>query len=260
MRRIVLVLALLSGCSFVFVSGPPPQHEQLPYFSCTESRVAPVLDTIFAVLQGANLILAASVDDEQWAENYNGDPPISRTSSIPLYAVATLLGVGGAYYGYTRTAACRDAKAQAMGRSNRNFGQPQTWPPPGPYAPGPQGPYAPPPQGPYAPPPQGPYAPQAPQAPGGPPGAPYPPTTTPYPQAPSTPPPAAPSPPPPNQNQASESSRLLPGRALREPLDAMGDRMQYGLLLSERAPSSPSDAMETGCIRSPGDQAARRMP
>ena len=48
MRRIVLALALLSGCSFVFVSGPPAHHEQLPYVSCTESRVAPVLDTIFA--------------------------------------------------------------------------------------------------------------------------------------------------------------------------------------------------------------------
>lgn len=190
MRRIVLVLALVSGCSFVFVSGPPPQHEQLPYFSCTESRVAPVLDTIFAVLQGANFILATSSSDEQWADNFNGDPPISRSASIPLYAVATLLAVGGAYYGYTRTAECRDARAQAMGRTNRNFGQPQTWPPSGPYAPPPQGPDAPP-QGPYAPPPQGPYPPQqqAPQAPGGPPGTPYPPTTTPYPTAPPAPPP-----------------------------------------------------------------------
>ena len=79
MRRIVLALALLSGCSFVFVSGPPPQHEQLPYFSCSESRVFPILDTIFAVLEGANFIFAASVSDERWADNYNGDPPIART-------------------------------------------------------------------------------------------------------------------------------------------------------------------------------------
>jgi hypothetical protein len=178
MRRIVLVLALLSGCSFVFVSGPPPQHEQLPYFSCTESRVAPVLDTIFAVLQGANFILASSSTDEQWADNFNGDPPISRASSIPLYAVATLLGIGGAYYGYTRTAACRDARAQAMGRTNRNFGQPQTWPPPGPYAPPPQGPY-PPTTMPYPP---GPSI----SPPGAPPGAP------------PEPPPSAPAPPPPS--------------------------------------------------------------
>ena len=158
MRRIVLALALLSGCSFVFVSGPPANHEQLPYVACTESRVAPVLDTIFAVLQTLNFIYAASISDETWAENYNGDPPISRSTSIPLYAVGALLGAGGAYYGYSRTSACRDAKDLALSRSQRNYGQPQTWPPQQPYPP--QGPYAPP-QGPYAP-PQDPYAPPPP--------------------------------------------------------------------------------------------------
>jgi len=179
----VLVMALLSGCSFAFVSGPPPQHEQLPYFSCTESRVVPVLDTIFAVLQGANFIVAASESDERWAENFNGDPPISRSSSIPLYAVATLLGVGGAYYGFTRTAACRDARTQAMTRTNRNSGPPQQWPP-----------QQWPPQGPY-PPPQAPGA--WPQAPGGPPGAShYPPTPPTAPTTTPAPPPPAPAPPP----------------------------------------------------------------
>jgi len=190
MRRIVLALALLSGCSFVFVSGPPAHHEQLPYFSCTESRVAPVLDTIFAVLQGLNVIYAASISDESWAENYNGDPPISRSASIPLYAVGALLGVGGAYYGYSRTAACRDAKDLALTRTQRNYGQPQTWPPQQPYPP--QGPYAPPPQGPYAP-PQGPYAP--PQDPYAPPQQPYPPGPT-APQPPQAPPGAQPPAPP----------------------------------------------------------------
>jgi hypothetical protein len=211
MRRIVLALALLSGCSFVFVSGPPAHHEQLPYFSCSESRIAPVLDTIFAVLQGANFLLAASVSDERWADNYDGDPPIARSTAIPLYAIGALLGVGGAYYGFSRTAACRDAKELALTRAQRN-GPPQAWPPQqpyppqgtypppqGPYAP-PQGPYAPPAQGPYAPPAQGPYAPPAqepyPTAPQGPqaPGAqPPPPPATPPP-----PPPATPPPPPPN--------------------------------------------------------------
>src|SRR4029079_18328000 len=100
--------------------------EQLPYFSCSESRVAPILDTIFAVLQGANFIFAASVSDERWAENYNGDPPIARSTAIRLYAVGALLGAGGAYYGFSRTAACRDAKEQAMLRAQRNnYGQPQ---------------------------------------------------------------------------------------------------------------------------------------
>ncbi|HSR95688.1 MAG TPA: hypothetical protein VLM79_01405 [Kofleriaceae bacterium] len=196
MRRIVLALVLLSGCSFVFVSGPPANHEQLPYVSCTESRVAPVLDTIFTVLQSLNVIYAASVSDDRWAENYDGDPPIARSTAIPLYAVGALLGAGAAYYGYSRTAACRDAKELALARAQRNYGQPQTWPPQQPYPP--QGPYAPP-QGPYAP-PQGPYAPS--QGPYAPPQGPYAPPQQPYPPGPTTPeaplaPPGAQPPPPP---------------------------------------------------------------
>jgi hypothetical protein len=60
MRWLVWVMvASLSGCSFAFVSGPPPRHEELPAFDCTESRVAPVLDTLFTVLQVANFAVAA---------------------------------------------------------------------------------------------------------------------------------------------------------------------------------------------------------
>jgi hypothetical protein len=204
MRRIVLVLALalspalalsLSACSFVFVSGPPPQHEQLPYFKCTESRVAPVLDIIFAVLQGANFLVAAGSSDERWAENFDGDPPIERTTAVPLYAIATLLGAGGAYYGFTRTGACRSARSQAFVRGQRgNFGQPPTWPPPqGPYAPPGGHPPAPAPT-PYPPtqaPAPTPDAPQAPQPPYG--AAPVPPSAPP-PAPPPTPPPPPSSP------------------------------------------------------------------
>jgi hypothetical protein len=195
MRRIVLALALsfslpLSACSFVFVSGPPPQHEQLPYFSCTESRVAPVLDVIFAVLQGANFLLAATQSDEAWAENFDGDPPLERGTAIPVYGIATLLAAGGAYYGFSRTAACRDARTRALIRTQRgNFGQPPTWPPPQGSYPPPQGGYPlapggyPPPQG---PPRQGPPS-QAPPTQG-------PPPQGPPPQDPDAPPPQAPPP------------------------------------------------------------------
>ncbi len=38
------------GCSFVFVSGPPLGHEELEYFTCTESNSVPVLDVLWAGL------------------------------------------------------------------------------------------------------------------------------------------------------------------------------------------------------------------
>jgi len=185
MRFMVAVAVMwLSGCSFIFVSGPPTNHEQLPYFSCSESRAAPVVDTILAALQALNLATAASVSDQQWSDNFNGDPPFSRGAAVPLYVGTTLFTAASAYYGYKNTGDCREAKAAASNRAMQNQ----------PYAPpGSRPSYSPPsyPQ-PYTPPGASPYAP--PSAPYPPPVGPYPPTPSPYapPSAPS-PLPAAPS-------------------------------------------------------------------
>lgn len=172
MRWIVLGMAMwLSGCSFVFVSGPPSHHQELPSFTCTESRVAPVLDTVFAVLGGANFVFAAAVDDQKWADNYDGKPPFARSTAIPVYAVGTLLAVGSAYYGFKNTGECREALATRR-RQNESFGQRQG--PPSPYAP-PSAPYVPPPTpSPYAPPPApSPYVPPPAPSPYVPPPYPY---------------------------------------------------------------------------------------
>jgi hypothetical protein len=135
MRAIAFTLAIsVTGCSFAFVSGPPANHRQLPAFSCSESRVVPVLDTIWTVLQTSNLILAAAESDQKWSDLYNGNPPISRGAAIPLYAVLAGLGAAGMYYGYTRTSECREAKDEAAGRAMQpmpNSAAPGTWPPPG---------------------------------------------------------------------------------------------------------------------------------
>jgi hypothetical protein len=135
MRAIALTLAIsVTGCSFAFVSGPPANHRQLPAFSCTESRVVPVLDTIWTVLQTTNLIAAAASSDQQWSDLFNGNPPLSRGAAIPLYAVVAALGAAGMYYGYTRTSECREAKEEVAGRAAQpmpNGAAPGTWPPPG---------------------------------------------------------------------------------------------------------------------------------
>src|SRR5512132_2406578 len=109
MRWVALVMVMsLSGCSFLFVKGPPPNHEQLPYFACTESRAGPVLDTLFTLLQSANLRLAASSSDHEWKDRFGGSAPIERGNAVPLYVALTALGVGGMYYGFKNTGECRD--------------------------------------------------------------------------------------------------------------------------------------------------------
>lgn len=104
-----MVMALsLSGCSFVFVRPPPPDNEPRER-GCTESRAAPVLDAIFAALQGANLVYAVASSDAEWANTFGGDPPLSRGAAVPLYALATAVGTFGAYYGFHNTGVCREA-------------------------------------------------------------------------------------------------------------------------------------------------------
>ncbi|MEJ7602190.1 MAG: hypothetical protein WKG01_30110 [Kofleriaceae bacterium] len=132
MQRIALVLALLSGCSFVFVSKPPPNHAQLPYFECTSSRVVPILDIVWTSLQTLNLLAAASLDDEEFEDDYGVD----RKLAMGAYATLAIAGAAGIYYGWTSTSQCREAKRQQMMGGDGKPGG--AWPPeatPSPEAP-----------------------------------------------------------------------------------------------------------------------------
>ena len=130
MIRSLACVCLLAGCSFVFVDGPPARHREMPAFSCTESRLVPVLDTIWTVLQTANLLVAVSTSNEKWDEQFGGDAPISRGASVVLYAGLAALGAGGMYFGYSRTARCRAAKQELYMRQGGQQPPPGTWPPP----------------------------------------------------------------------------------------------------------------------------------
>jgi hypothetical protein len=157
MRTIAVALTIsMTACSFPLVSGPPAHHRELPTFDCTESRLGPGLDTVWTVLQSANLLLATTKTDQQWNDLYNGNPPISRSSAIPLYAVFAALGAAGMYYGFTRTAECREAKFELRARAQQPMpgAMPGTWPPPPP--PGAPLPPPPPPAAPLADPPPAP--------------------------------------------------------------------------------------------------------
>jgi hypothetical protein len=46
-----LILAT-TGCSLLFVHGPPDGYQEMESFSCTESRVLPILDVVEV---GANI-------------------------------------------------------------------------------------------------------------------------------------------------------------------------------------------------------------
>lgn len=133
-RMGVLFTVLLSGCSFALVSGPPSNHQQLPSFDCTTSRLGPGLDTVWTLLQALNFATALSKTSTEWDDQFAGNPPFSRTTALPLYAVLGGLGAAGMYYGFSRTGECRQAKSELNARMTQPGGMgpiPGAWPPPG---------------------------------------------------------------------------------------------------------------------------------
>ena len=130
MKIAALALAGLaaSGCSFAFVHGPPPHHEQSPSFDCTSYVVAPVLDAVWAGLNGFGAINAAATDQATW----DARTSTSRGGVIAVGLGWLVLSGASAIYGFKTTADCRAALADLELRTKR--GAP---PPPASFVPAP---------------------------------------------------------------------------------------------------------------------------
>ncbi len=98
-----------SGCSFLFVHGPPKNHQQVQYFDCSTSNVMPVLDTIFGAASALTVVGAAS-DSSQFSDLG------SRKAAVAVYGAEAALFLGSAVYGYTKTSDCRAAQTEMLAR------------------------------------------------------------------------------------------------------------------------------------------------
>jgi len=105
----VLALGSQSGCSFAFVNGPPEHHAEMATFECTESNAWPVLDAIWAGLNGLGAASAAG-------DNQN--PNQGQIIAVGLGWLA-LSGIS-AITGFSKVSACNDAKRK---RDERYFGR-----------------------------------------------------------------------------------------------------------------------------------------
>ena len=112
-RRITRYVALgscllsTSSCSFVFVHGPPRGYEQMDSFSCTESRIVPVLDVVGV---GASVVNAATAEDERglFGEDGSWFAP-SREAQIASHVVVGVVLAASAVTGFRRVDRCRAA-------------------------------------------------------------------------------------------------------------------------------------------------------
>jgi hypothetical protein len=125
MKLAAFLLALgISGCSFIFVRGPPSERPQSGAVDCTSSVVAPVLDLIWAGLNGTGAVQAISTDQATW----NRQTTTSRDAVIGIGLTWLVVSGASAIYGFKTTDACRQAVAAS---------RPGRLPPPPPPPPGP---------------------------------------------------------------------------------------------------------------------------
>jgi hypothetical protein len=109
------VVALLAGCSFVFVSGPPANAP--PTASCTESRILPVLDAALAtglVVAGiAALATGTGCDSSQQdCTASNLGQGVAQDAGAGAL-VAGLVFTLSALRGFDATGTCRTLHARA---------------------------------------------------------------------------------------------------------------------------------------------------
>jgi hypothetical protein len=128
--KIAALALVASGCSFVFVEGPPSNYQHMTDFHCTSSEVPPMID---AILVGANALSLSLVASHQYRIQ---DESVEKTV-IAIDAVLIAVHVASAIYGFVRTETCQEAMATLSARRPHRFQNflPPAPPPPAPPAP-----------------------------------------------------------------------------------------------------------------------------
>lgn len=122
----VLLLCSLGsgGCSYLFVDGPPKQHKQMPYFTCSTSKGWPVVDTVIGGVYGIAAISAFAAG----AGAGSNDTTVSGAAAA---GVAALM-LASAVSGYHDVSECREATQELQMRLMRMQPGPAWYPGPSP--------------------------------------------------------------------------------------------------------------------------------
>lgn len=102
---ISLCIVLLPGCSYIFVTGPPPveqRHSDL-VADCSTGTFLPFLDMGIGGYQIFRTAVAVGASDHEYAA-----APISREADVAFGIGLSALFVASAIYGFGETSACSD--------------------------------------------------------------------------------------------------------------------------------------------------------
>jgi hypothetical protein len=102
-----LVAGTNAGCSFVFLTPPPPTEERGAIVRCTSSDALPVVDLLIAGWQLVRVLFALNATDADYA---NGN--IGRELDILIGGTALAAFGVSSGYGFSQTTKCREMLAQ----------------------------------------------------------------------------------------------------------------------------------------------------
>jgi hypothetical protein len=115
---LTLIPVVAGGCSFVLVEAPPPGHQELSSFECTEEKTVPTVDAIFTGLNASSVIGIA-----------DGDPTDNKGVEIAFaLGVGVLQGVS-AWTGAKRVDECRARNAPWLTGARRSRASGSQWTP-----------------------------------------------------------------------------------------------------------------------------------
>jgi hypothetical protein len=109
---VVALPSVLGACGFLFVEGPPPGAENMPFFTCTRSKVLPSLDVAWGALNAVGAANALSADEFEYEDTYG----YSRNTVIGVGVAWVVVSALSARSGFGKVDRCRAAIAQAATR------------------------------------------------------------------------------------------------------------------------------------------------
>jgi hypothetical protein len=110
---IVAFTLLTGGCSFVFSSGPPEDHQQMPYFDCTSTMGLPVADGFFTTGNIVTAITTFRQSKEEFKLKNDGQ---NRNATGGIAVAGALISGASAIYGIVQANRCSAAKEELKKR------------------------------------------------------------------------------------------------------------------------------------------------
>ncbi len=111
--RITLLCALpltSTACGWIFVNAPPPNHERLNFFTCTQSRAAPGIDIVWTGLMAITTVAVLASSD------FEAETDLSKGAGVAIYGGWGAITGLSAVSGFKKVDQCRAATALLMER------------------------------------------------------------------------------------------------------------------------------------------------